>query len=514
MKDRLPRYPLLLSLYPALALLANNLEEIKLTAGLRVLAFSLLGAIVLTGVLKLVFKDWQRAGLGAALFLLLFFSYGHVYGALKASAALGAVVGRHRFLGPLWLALLLGLGWWTLYRVKDRGNLENGLNAIAVILLVFPVYQIIAFQFRAAAIQADQGQSAAEAHALSLPEGQTPPDIYYIILDAYARDDSLLEDYHLDNSPFLEHLGELGFFVARCSQSNYAQTKLSLSSALTMNYLEAFYDNAESGNTSRIGIENYILHPAAREMLEDLGYQTVAFETGFTWSQMNDASYYFSPNQGLFEKLGIRGGLNDFETLFTQSTAAVLLTDAGQKIPATMPAGGGRSQESHRQRVLYVLDKLSEVPLIPGPKFVFAHILSPHPPYVFGPDDGKAIFSANEVQAYADQVVYLNGRFEAIIAEILANSETEPIIIIQGDHGGTSAPKDARMQILNAYYFPGEGKSQLYANITPVNSFRLVFNTYFGGNFEMLEDASYYSHYNAPYEYEIVPVVREGCEAK
>ena len=48
------------------------------------------------------------------------------------------------------------------------------------------------------------------------------------------------------------------------------------------------------------------------------------------------------------------------------------------------------------------------------------------------------------------------------------------------------------MWILNAYYLPGYD-GDLYATISPVNSFRLVFNSYFGGEYDMLEDVSYYS---------------------
>ena len=50
-----------------------------------------------------------------------------------------------------------------------------------------------------------------------------------------------------------------------------------------------------------------------------------------------------------------------------------------------------------------------------------------------------------------------------------------------------------RMSILNAYYVNAETKTSLYATITPVNSFRIIFNHYFGYNLPLLEDTSYYS---------------------
>jgi hypothetical protein len=47
------------------------------------------------------------------------------------------------------------------------------------------------------------------------------------------------------------------------------------------------------------------------------------------------------------------------------------------------------------------------------------------------------------------------------------------------------------MGILNAYYLPGTGQAGLYPSITPVNSFRVVFNAYFGTDLPILPDRSY-----------------------
>jgi hypothetical protein len=57
------------------------------------------------------------------------------------------------------------------------------------------------------------------------------------------------------------------------------------------------------------------------------------------------------------------------------------------------------------------------------------------------------------------------------------------------------------MKVLNAYYLPGVNAQLLYPSITPVNTFRLVFDQYFGGQFGLLEDKSYYSVYESPYQF-------------
>jgi hypothetical protein len=67
-----------------------------------------------------------------------------------------------------------------------------------------------------------------------------------------------------------------------------------------------------------------------------------------------------------------------------------------------------------------------------------------------------------------------------------------------------ASPED-RMAILNAYFLPGDGERQLYSAITPVNSFRVIFNRYFGGQFDLLKDSSYFSYYQRPFEFRFIP---------
>jgi hypothetical protein len=64
-----------------------------------------------------------------------------------------------------------------------------------------------------------------------------------------------------------------------------------------------------------------------------------------------------------------------------------------------------------------------------------------------------------------------------------------------GDHGATGVPTletpQWRMSILNAYYVNEQAKQDLYPTITPVNTFRVIFNHYFGTTYPLLEDLSY-----------------------
>ena len=74
-----------------------------------------------------------------------------------------------------------------------------------------------------------------------------------------------------------------------------------------------------------------------------------------------------------------------------------------------------------------------------------------------------------------------------ILTKILKSSSTPPIIIIQGDHGHLGD----RYSILNAYYLPGKGSQKVYPTISPVNTFRIIFDIYFGGSYGSLPDKSF-----------------------
>jgi hypothetical protein len=109
------------------------------------------------------------------------------------------------------------------------------------------------------------------------------------------------------------------------------------------------------------------------------------------------------------------------------------------------------------------------------------------------------------ITGYRGEVLYLNKRILEIVRKIIAVSATPPVIIIQGDHGDDRAGGEDRMKILNAYYLPGVDKSNFYSTISPVNSFRLVFNEFFEGNYDLLPDKSYFSLHD-PFNYQEIPI--------
>jgi hypothetical protein len=156
---------------------------------------------------------------------------------------------------------------------------------------------------------------------------------------------------------------------------------------------------------------------------------------------------------------------------------------------------------------------------MPQPTFAYLHLISPHPPFVFDPTGNptyppdfwneQRMYPADLYKkGYVNQTQFLNKKILQAVDTILAESEVPPVIIIQGDHGPWLQPSHKRMWILAALYLPGHN-DKLYPTISPVNFFRVVFNSYFGGKYEILEDVSYFSPVPKLYDFSEVP---NSCE--
>ena len=313
-----PLHPLFFAVYPILALLAVNISEVDPSSGWRPLLLSAAAAGLLMLVSYVIFRDWRRAALLVTIILILFYAYGHVYILLKGVEINGLYLFRHRTLLPLWIVLGVFLVWWVSRKAFGAEMATHVLNLVGIFLLILPVFQLTTFLLQSRSSQPRQNPSA-----LNLKAGDQPPDIYYIILDGYGRSDVLKNEYGYDNSDFLNSLRDLGFYIAGCSQSNYAQTQMSLASSMNFDYLDALSDRFVPGSEDRTGLDALIHHGAVRESLEKAGYQTVAFATGFLATEWRDADYFLSPERS-------RGQLNEFEFLLMETTLARLLQDGNR----------------------------------------------------------------------------------------------------------------------------------------------------------------------------------------
>jgi hypothetical protein len=549
-------FPFIFAVYLPVTLLAFNVDQVEISAVLRPIILVILFSLLMYIVFWLAFKNWHKAGLGTSLILILFFSYGHVYNLLRDQPIAGFEFGRHRIL-IFAIGLILVGGLYLIWKKTSSPEKATPvLNMIAFALLILPLYQI--FSFYLEDVSEISIASETQINPIAPLQDEGLPDIYYIVLDSYGRQDILESIYQHDNAQFINKLNDLGFFVADQSRSNYSQTTLSLSSSLNMDYVQTFIESIDEDNLDKEPLRKAFKNNRVRELLEAMGYTTIAFDSTLRETQIKDADEFLSwdNEEKMNEDLGITltniGAITPFEMIFIESSVGVIITNmASQCITlqnqadkadnnfnadrslACRMAGWIIPQLNYpytnlRNNILYTFEELSNLGSMNAPRFVFVHMIAPHFPFVFGPNgefsyQTKA-FSLNEgdgfvgnrqtyMDGYTDELIYINKRLIETVEKILVNSENPPIIIIQADHGAHAnmVPGDPdplpvpfyeeRFAILNAYYLSNCDNNQLYAGITPVNTFRVVFNTCFGQDFPLLEDISYFSKYSSPYKF-------------
>jgi hypothetical protein len=436
-------FPFLFGLYPVLALIAHNASEMNFSAGYRAILFSLLFTLFLFAISLAIIRDPVKSGLLVTVLILLFYSYGHINLLARDWSLGGLMLGRHRVLFPIYTILLVVSCWLILKTKRDLSASTRILNAFALILLFMPLYQIadsLVEQYRAK--QQVEGDVVHQSR-VSISSNQTPPDVYYIVLDGYPRGDFIEQYLGSSNQKFLDQLSERDFYVANCSQSNYSDTRFSLASTLNMTYLNGGTNQPEVVHSGAV-LDQMIHTSEVQQNFSDLGYTIITFESGYKWLRWEHSTQHLDLAADKSSHLSSLG-LNDFERLLVDTTAGKLLLDM-----TTLPRVNqladiiDNPRAAHRERVLYSLDKLPQIPAeFPSPKFIYAHIIFPHPPFVVD-QAGNPLQNTppDEIAAYADQITYLDDRLLDILDNVLENSAQPPVIILQGDHGQLSLTRN------------------------------------------------------------------------
>ena len=533
---------LLISLNSVLTLYSENFQQIPLEQVLSSAFFSLLFGIAILILLSrfikrdaellllhvlccwflLPYTGWKEissyipqsvyALIGLFVFLGAFLHYkkkigqsvGHLSYCLTAAILLCALAtlllwafGRlnHSVFSLYLLIALVAFIYYVQQRQLPKDFLEGMAAVLIVSILIVPLINIL---------QSPGGQLQAKrrrTHPLPDVEPEEGArDIYYIVLDGYGRADQLKKQYGYDNGPFVKRLQKRGFWVGERSHSNYMRTNLSLAATLNMNYVSQLY-KAKDNWPIRAQLKSAINDSRLCQFLRQRGYTTAAFPIGLHNVEFDEADRYFDQLDNL----------TPFERQVWSSTLFADLLSLFTSWDTFW---------AHRQRFHFIWRKIPLKRLNGRPSFLLAHVVCPHPPFVFTRDGAKrhpkygyTLFDASDVretygisseqyvEGYVEQLQYLNKVLLAEVDELLKQKPT-PIIILQADHGpGARTHFDdlsktdlyERFSILNAIYLPDVKMPSLPVGFSSVNTFRLVLNECFEKQMEYLPDRSFYT---------------------
>lgn len=473
-------HPALMAVFPALFLFSVNLNEAALPDLALPLAGSLLAAAALALTSYLLLRDSAKAAVITTVLLAGLFSAGRLF-AYLADAGVRITASDYRAAAGSVLCLTAG---WIFFSKRDHSKATPFLNLFSAVLVGISVLAISGYFVKKSLFYT--GKDANTAAAPPAAPGAEKPDIYYIILDAYASSAVLKEYYSYDNGAFAAYLAKKNFYVPSKSRSNYRATLLSITSALNMRYMNGLEPAA---------IPDMFNRNATARFLKDKGYKFISLNLLGVVSSFNG-----------YADLNVRyGSYSPFWALLLKTTLFFELAD--------------NLDDLDRNKTLAYFAKLPQIAALPGPKFVYAYVMCPHHPYLFGADGGRVDKAMQDniivgrksavanKKSYVNQLRFVTAKIRGSIDQILAASAREPVIILQSDHGpalydtpemdkGEIPGQDylrARFQILNAYHLPGGERAGLYDAITPVNSFRVILNHYFQAGLPLLPDKNYYS---------------------
>jgi hypothetical protein len=153
------------------------------------------------------------------------------------------------------------------------------------------------------------GISAEDINALTAPDPL--PDIYFIVLDSYPAREILQEEFSYDNTAFLGFLEDTGFYVNDASNSNYLWTSYMMASTLNMDYIHEVAERSGVDRPDGFNLTQSVRENAVQAILSQFGYKTVAFSSGFAFTDVSDVDIYYAAN---------RSGLNPIEVGLLQGT--------------------------------------------------------------------------------------------------------------------------------------------------------------------------------------------------
>jgi len=503
-KKPLVVYPFIFAIFPIIFMFAFNIKEMNFNDTLLPSALILLATIVLWSILLILLRNKYKAGLATLLFLVFFFSYGRIYQVCEDSSIF---IPGHAYLLP---AVLLAWGYCTyiISRAKnDFRNATTALNIITAVLLTVNIANAALYKINNQASHTHITTLNTSTIKDSTVSVKSLPDIYFVDLDEYTHPDVMKEWYGYDNSKFVNNLKDKGFYIVTNSRTRTPDSGQVIAQILNMEYLTEGYTFDAKNNVFN-GINSAKKSSSGEDLTGESTYRKIAFNKVADFLRTKGYKFiYFGNAHDIGRWDSYMKDSADLYFNYYLSTETTWITEFQNILwnstmmrPFYNSMVGNKFTNSYSRQVLATIEHLKSMPNMEGPKFVFTHLYCPHEPFVFDANGNptNTLYQRNYQykQYYLGQYVFISGEIDKLVTVLQKNSATLPIIIVQADHGirpsnvGCDIGIDEWRKVFNALYLPGMDRAALYQSMSPVNTFRIIFNHYFNTNYELLPDDS------------------------
>ena len=354
---------------------------------------------------------------------------------------------------PLGLGAAVGLYVAFRLPMSVHTALVLFLNCIGIVGVSYNLYRILG---------ASSKGTPLPSNLVEAPKFKRRNNIYHILLDSYGRED-ILRQYYDFKDPLSAGLRERGFQVAKGSRASYMYTTYSMASMFNLRYLET----QEVLNRKQF---EYLNQTIWFELLRNNKYHTESYVTLDLFMPIRNASVhkFWRSNlthyeEELFKWMGVTKGFD------------------------------AHWMSYFRERLDYVFHYMEPSASRTG-TYKFFHVLSPHPPFVYGVngehigneikfDDGASRIKSESdrieyIRLYRDQSQFIGQKTLQHLDKIIA-ADPHAVILVHSDHGPRSEVDFVNQESSNFYetgsnLFAIRGIDQVPEDLVLVNSLSFV----------------------------------------
>jgi hypothetical protein len=496
---------------------------------LPIIMFSVVATIAFYGY-RLIFGKGSAAHLAAILLTYSFYGYNFIHDSKAGSITLKAIPQQFKtelsesiLLGIL-IVLLAGAIAWLIRKALHSYPILQRVQPYKVLL--FAVVFIFGIQAARGVERYWDMRKELSYHYPAPTAAQTgsiksKPDIYYLLYDRYGNKDQLKHNFDFDNSDIYKFLGSKGFVNRTDAFSNYPFTMSSVPSTMAMNYFPEFEQKfgTQGKWQSAYAYRSVLNNPPVAQILKQNGYQ---YNQLSSWWDFSRVGIKADTNPTISFRLRAFGGhfyLTDLQRDIVHKSILSPWLKKGVSVgdKAVLKYDLDRNPRENFESQMGALRTIAGRSDKSSPNYTFAHILAPHPPYLFAADgswpayDGEANDNGvDEAVKYVNEAKYVNSQIKSLVNYIQQN-DPGAVIVIQADEGPypkqfrgditidnyydpLKLPLDKMQQkfgVFASYYLPNApagNAAQIHAS---VNTFRVVLNSYLGYDFPLLPDCNF-----------------------